>query len=301
MTGQGLAIEDKPLEMPRLGVSRFPQLLLLLGIAALALPTFVKIAQVSWVSEQGAHGPIVLAIALWLVWRSRTEMLQAQSPGLAMIGYPALAGSAIVYVLAYIAGSVAIESFAFYGFVLSAMYLLIGARAMARSWFPLLYFVFVLPPPGSVVAWATQPLRLEISELAVQLYGMLGYPVAREGLQILVGQYVLEVKAACGGLNSMLSLTAISLFYVYATGRLTLRSGPVFFALAIALAIFANFARVCLLMAITYHIGGAAAEGFLHQFAGMFTFSIALFGVMAIANLAEKFALKKHSRGEPLK
>jgi len=293
--------ERLPTNRSALDISMPALVLLFAGLASLAVPTFKKIAEVSWVSEQGAHGPIVLAIALWLLWRSKQSLLAKRAPGNAFLGFTGLLTAAAIYIVANIAGSVTIESFAFYAMVLSVFFLLVGSRAMLSQWFPFAYFLFVLPPPGSLVAWATQPLRLEISEIAVNLFSLLGYPAAREGLQIFIGQYVLEVKAACGGLNSMLSLTAIGMFYVYATRRMTAKTGISFFVLAIAFAIIANFVRVCLLMAIAYHFGAGAAEGFLHQFAGMVTFAIALFGVMGVANFAERWSQRKVNNAEVLK
>lgn len=267
-----------------------------LGLAAIVVPTLVGIAQVSWASEQGSHGPIVLAIAVWLLWRRAPAIWAARDPGSALIGGPVLALSAVAYVLAHVAGSIVIQSAAMFGFLLATCYLFVGWRALRAEWFPFAYFAFVLPPPGSFVAWATQPLRLEISELAVRLFALFGLPVAREGLQIFVAQYVLEVKAACGGLNSMLSLTAISLFYGYIRGRMSWRYGAFFLLVALAFAIVANWVRVCLLVLITYQLGDRAAQGFLHGFSGLTTFCIALLGTMAVDELLERRDVRRSAR-----
>ena len=276
--------------IPRAAPANLPALIVLaLGLAAMVVPTLADVAQVSWASEQGSHGPIVLAIAAWLLWRRAPAIWAARAPGSVAIGGLALAVSAAVFILAHVAGSIVIQSGAMFGFMLATCYLFVGWPAMRTNWFPFAYFVFVLPPPGSFVAWATQPLRLEISELAVRFFGLFGLPVAREGLQIFIAQYVLEVKAACGGLNSMLSLTAISLFYGYIRGRMSWRYGLFFLAVAIAFAILANWVRVCLLVFITYQFGDRAAQGFLHGFSGLTTFCIALLGTMAVDDLLERW------------
>lgn len=267
-----------------------------LGLAALIGPTVLGIAQVSWASEQGSHGPIVLAIAVWLLWRRAPAIWAARCPGNAVVGSLALVLMALGFVLAHVAGSIVLQSAAMFGFLLATCYLFVGWRAMRDDWFPFAYFAFVLPPPGSFVAWATQPLRLEISELAVRFFALFGLPVAREGLQIFIAQYVLEVKAACGGLNSMLSLTAISLFYGYVRGRMSWRYGAFFLVVAIAFAIVANWVRVCLLVFITYQFGDRAAQGFLHGFSGLTTFCIALLGTMAVDHLLENWEERRAAR-----
>ncbi|HEY6868689.1 MAG TPA: exosortase [Novosphingobium sp.] len=266
-----------------------------LGLAGLVVPTLIDVAGVSWSSEQGSHGPIVLAIAVWLLWRRAPMIWAARMPGDALVGGLALVLCAVCFVLAHVAGSIVIQSGAMFGFLLATCYLFVGWRAMRAEWFPFAYFAFVLPPPGSFVAWATQPLRLEISELAVRFYALFGLPVAREGLQIFIAQYVLEVKAACGGLNSMISLTAVSLFYGYIRGRMSWRYGALFLAVAIAFAILANWVRVCLLVFITYQFGDRAAQGFLHGFSGLTTFGVALLGTMAVDNLLENRELRRRA------
>ncbi len=260
--------------------------LMALGIAALALPTFQGIAAVSWNTEQGAHGPIVLAIAVWLVLRRWPAMRAAAQPGSAIIGGSALVFFLTGYILARIVGSIVLESAALYASMVSALYLLVGWRALRESWFPIAYFLFVLPPPGSFVAAATQPLRLGISQLAVETLALGGLPVARAGLLIYVDQYVLEVKAACGGLNSMISLTAIGLFYAYILHNMNVRYCAVLAVVTVAFAIIANFVRVLLLILITYYMGEDAAQGFLHSFAGLTMFAVAISGVM----LFDRFA-----------
>lgn len=256
------------------------------GLMALVLPTLKGIAEVSWATEQGAHGPIVLAIAVWLLIRAWPQIRAAARPGSLLLGGGALAAMLLAYVAARIFGSITIESAAAYGALVAILYLFVGFRAMRIAWFPIAYFLFVLPPPGSFVAMATQPLRLRISEAAVDVLSLFGYPVARSGLLIYVGQYVLEVKAACGGLNSMISLSAIGLFYAYIRHNTNLRYAAFLFVVVILMAIVANFVRVLLLILVTWYLGDRAAQGFLHGFAGMTMFAVAMAGVIGVDAIA---------------
>ena len=47
-------------------------ILLAIGLATMAVPTMIEVAKFSWSTEQGGHGPIVLATGLWLLWRELT-------------------------------------------------------------------------------------------------------------------------------------------------------------------------------------------------------------------------------------
>lgn len=265
-----------------------PWAVLAVGALLIIVPTFQGIALVSWSTDQGAHGPIVLAIAIWLFARRIPDMRRNADPGSPLLGGIALAGALATYVATNLVGSLTLQSAAMYGALVITLYLLVGARAMWAAWFPIVYFLFVLPPPGSWVAGATQPLRLEISELAVDVLALFGYPVARSGLLIYVGQYILEVKAACGGLNSIISLTAIGLFYAYIRHAANVRYMVLFFFVIVAMAIMANFVRVLILILICYHLGDSAAQGFLHDFAGFVMFAVAMAGVLAFDGAAGK-------------
>ena len=277
---------------------RWPLVVFLLCAATIVIPTMQGIAATSWSTEQGAHGPIVLAIAVWLIARQWPTMAANARPGSVLIGGTLLGVAALSYVVTRMVGSIVLESASMYLAFVATLYLLFGYRAMRAAWFPIVYLLFVLPPPGSVVAAATQPLRLQISELAVDFLALFDYPVARSGLLIYVGQYVLEVKAACGGLNSMISLTAIGLFYAYFRHNANVRYTIFFFFVIIAMAVVANFARVLILILITYYLGDRAAQGFLHQFAGLTMFTVAMGGVLLFDSVAGPIRRALASRSE---
>lgn len=258
----------------------------LVGLVLLTVPTLKTIAQTSWSTDEGSHGPIVMAIGLWLIWQAVPRMRAVAKPGSAWLGGAVLGGALVLNMLAKVAGSIVIEAGSMYLAVLATLYLFIGPAALRAGWFPLAYMLFVLPPPGRVVAAATQPLRLEISELAVDILSRFGYPVARAGLTLYVDHYELLVKAACAGLNSMISLTAICLFYAYARHGANWRYCLVLLGVGIAMALVANFFRVLILILITYHLGDRAAQGFLHDFSSLTMFAIALSGMLLFDGVA---------------
>jgi exosortase len=244
-----------------------------------------QVATQTWTTEQGGHGPLVLVTGLWAVWRELKGKSVERHPGKLSIGVPCLLLTLSAFILTRITGVLEIESFAMYGALISAAYILFGGVVMRAIWFPLVYLAFTLPPQATVVAFVTQPIKIAISSGAVSLLRLLGYPIASSGVTIQIGQYQLLVAAACAGLNSIVTLTALCLFYVY----LRHRSDPVAFVVialgAIPVAIISNFVRVLALVLITYYFGDAAGQGFIHDFAGLLMFSIALLAVFAIDQL----------------
>jgi exosortase len=271
---------------------------LLLGLAALIVPTLISVARDSWSTEQGAHGPVVLATGVWLVLKMRPAFLPLVRPGSPALVVLGLIVTLLVYALGRISGTTEMEGFALYAVMVVITYAYIGLAAMRVLWFPILYFAFLFPPPDSLVAAVTQPLKLGISREAVNLLSLFGMSVSRTGVIIQVDQYDILVAAACAGLNSIISLSAIGLFYIYIRHNANWRYAVLLMVAIVPVAILANFVRVLLLILITYFFGDAAAQGFLHGFAGMTMFTVALLGIFAIDMLASPLRLRLAKAGQ---
>ena len=263
-----------------------PNILLAIGLAALVGPTMFEVAKVSWSTEQGGHGPIVLVTGIWLMWRELTTAKPVARPGKLTTGLLLLAPLVAIFIVARITGVLEIEGFAMYGALIVGAYLLFGGAVLRTIWFPLVYLAFTLPPPDTVVAAVTQPIKIRISAWAVSLLHAAGYPVASSGVTIQIGQYQLLVAAACAGLNSIVTLGALCLFYVYLRHRSNFTAFVVVSLAAIPVAMFSNFVRVIVLVLVTYYLGEAAAQGFVHDFAGLLMFAVALLTIFAIDQIA---------------
>jgi exosortase/archaeosortase family protein len=235
----------------------FANVLLAIGVALIVLPTMIEVAKVSWTTEQGGHGPLVLVTGIWLLWRELTASRPTTRPGNPLIGLALLVPLIAVFIVARITGILEIEAFAMYGALIVGTYLLWGAALLRTIWFPLVYLAFTLPPPDSVVAAVTLPIKIRISEWAVSLLHAVGYPVANSG--------------------------------VYLRHRSNFRAFLVVALAAIPVAIISNFVRVMVLVLVTYYLGEAAAQGFLHDFAGLLMFAVALLTIFAIDQIATPF------------
>lgn len=254
-------------------------------MVAVVVPTMLFVAQTGWTGEEGAHGPIILATGLWLLWREWQPVAHLARPAPARWVFALLAVLVPLFIFARVTQIVEIEGYLMYAVVLTVMYSIVGGRVMKLLWFPLIYLAFALPPPETVVAAVTVPLKIALSQWSIVLLRFFDYPIGGEGVRIFIGQYELLVAAACSGLNSLISLTAITLFYVYLRHQAEWRYALLLVLLVIPIALLANFARVIILILLTYHAGEATAQGFLHNFAGLFMFAVALGTMFALDEL----------------
>lgn len=257
-------------------------LLLATGIALFSIPTLIFVVQEYWSREDGAHGPIVLFTGAWLIWRQWGDAISSHE----MPEGPRVWGSLIILVvlqvIARITQIVELEGFLMYGALLAVLYAFVGGEVLRKLWFPLVYIAFIFPPPETLVATVTVPMKMWLSVAATRFLDFFGYPIGGEGVRIYIGQYELLVAAACAGINSIISLSAISLFYIYVRHQAEWRYAALLVLFIVPVALLANFVRVLILILLTYHSGEAAAQGFLHNFAGIIMFAVALTSVFAL-------------------
>jgi exosortase B len=249
---------------------------LTVGLLALAIPTLYAMATESWTREEGVHGPLVLATAIWLIWRRWDEIVANARPGNLWLAAVVVLVAAAIYVFGRAFGFLLLEVGALYVALIGIAYALIGWRMLRKLWFPILYLGFAIPLPGWLLDSLTLPLKYLVSDVVTAIMSRLGYPIVQVGVTLYIAQYQLLVEDACAGLNSIISLTAMSLFYIYLLHNASWRYALILFALVLPIAILANVVRVIILVLITYYLGDEMAQGYLHDGAGLVTFVSAL-------------------------
>ncbi len=247
-----------------------------LGIVAVVIPTIGALGTGPWSTEAGVHGPLVVATGIWLVIRRMPQIRVLREPGRLGVALALLVPALILYTLGRAYDFISIEVGALLLALFAAAYAYVGPKVLRLMWFPIFYLGFVIPLPGWLLDQVTAPLKMLVSQVVTSGLESLGYPVARVGVTIYVAQYQLLVEDACAGLNSLVSLAAIGLFYVYILRNTNWRYALLLLTLVVPIAIAANCVRVAALVLLTYYYGDAVAQGFLHEFAGMVTFTSAL-------------------------
>jgi exosortase len=162
--------------------------LLLAGFLAMALPTLWQLSNTVWSGDEQGHGPVILGVALWLLWRVRTELVDLPYAPAPISGSGLLA---VAFVCNVMGRSLEIVQFEVGALIIAAAALLLLARGWAGlrlALFPLFLLLFIVPLPGVFVQTITVPLKTAVSYLAEVLMHSLGYPVARTGVILAVGQ-----------------------------------------------------------------------------------------------------------------
>lgn len=265
------------------------------GLALLYLPTWWDLAHTLWSGDEQAHGPLVLAVALFLSWQRRHVLLGMREDVTRPVpGWTCLLLGLLCYALGRSQEILLFEVGSKIPVLCGVVLITSGGRALRVLAFPILFLAFMVPLPGAMVDALTGPLKQFISSVAEKVLYLVGYPIGRSGVMLTIGHYQLLVADACSGLNSLFSLSALGLLYLYLMRHAELWRNAILLASVVPIAIVANVLRVILLILITYHFGDAAGQGFAHGLAGMVLFLAALLFLFlldgALGVLGRRFA-----------
>jgi len=267
---------------------------ILVGILVLFIPTFFTLINGIWTKEEHAHGPIILFLSFWLMYRKWPELLYKKER---ISGQTAGWVIFFIALTLYIIGrSQQILLFEIGSSVLVLMAILLikfGYIALKIMWFPLFFLLFMIPLPGQLVSLLTMPMKMAVSYVAENILFWIDYPIARNGVVLQIGQYQLLVADACAGLQTLLTLEALGLFYLNLIQHGSLFRNVVLAILIVPISFTANVIRVIVLTLVTFHYGDAAGQGFLHEFAGLVLFITALILIMSADGLLQYYSKKQ--------
>lgn len=256
---------------------------IVVGLVALYLPTYYALSTGIWGNQDQAHGPIVLAVVLYLFWQKR-DLLLANT---ASQTWPVLGGISLVFgLLCYVIGrsqDILLLDVGSQIFVISGILLITrGVSVLKAMWFPLFFIFFMIPLPGFFLDAVTMPMKMAVSYVAEHILFWFGYPIARTGVILQIGQYQLLVADACAGMHTLISLEALGLLYLNLVKHDSLFRNITLAILIVPISFTANVIRVIVLTLVTYYFGDAAGQGFVHGFAGMVLFVVALTLIMSV-------------------
>lgn len=263
-----------------------PWLIAGLGLVAMYGPTLVSLFNGLWATDEQGHGPIVLGVTIWLIYRKWGELMDvSSSPPKPMLAWVLLVLGGAAYAVGRSQGIWLFEVGSAIAMVCGIVLLLRGPRQLKAIGFAIFFMFFMIPLPGAVVDALTQPMKMAVSYVAENILHAVGYPISRTGVILQIGPYQLLVADACAGLHTLFTLEALGLLYLNIVRYASLFRNVALAILIVPISFAANVIRVMVLTLITYHFGDEAGQGFLHGFAGMVLFMSALMLIIATDSL----------------
>ena len=261
---------------------------ILLGMLVMYIPTFYDLFNGLWSTEEQMHGPVILLLSIWLIHRLWPRIVEKRvDKGASIAGWTAFILALVFYIIGRSQQIMLFEMGSFIWMLAAILLLKYGSSALKIMWFPLFFMLFMIPLPGTVVILITMPLKMAVSYVAEHILYWAGYPIARNGVILQIGQYQLLVADACAGLQTLLTLESLGLFYLNVVRHTSVFRNVALAILIVPISFTANVIRVITLTLITFYFGDAAGQGFLHGFAGMVLFLSALLLIIGMDSLLQ--------------
>jgi len=228
--------------------------------------------------EDYRHGFLLLPVAGYLAWQGWKGSDQQPNPVLGAVVI-------VVAVVLFWMSSIAAEFFTLRSSgLLAACGLVVyfyGMPQLRAWWLPVALLAFTIPLPAVVLNSMTLPLQLLASDVAVGLLQFRHVPATVAGNIIQLPGHELFVAEACSGLRSLSALFGMTLL-IGGTGLSRAWSRIALLLVAIPCALAANALRVFATGYIVYYLGPDAAEGAIHESAGIIVFLVSLAAIALI-------------------
>jgi exosortase len=261
----------------QLGQSRRARIVTGFVLIALAITVYARILYymvLHWkIVPDYSHGFLVAPLAVFFAYERKRALQRADIQG-SWIGLVPLG----LGVAALSIGRLGVELTAMrVGFVLTLIglvLLLFGREVFRILAFPLFFLFLMVPLPQSLVNVIAFPLQLIAAKGAVSGLHLLGIPALIEGNIIHLASAQLFVAEACSGLRSLMALLTLGVVFAKFFRQDNFER-VVLVVSTIPIAILVNSLRVALTGVLTHWYGNDAATGFIHEFQGIITFTVA--------------------------
>jgi len=281
VTTQGL---DESSGTASRGVTPFlPSLCILIGLGALYAPILYYMVQHWKVDSDYSYGFIVAPLAIYFAWPclnriSREELVPS------WWGILPLCLSTLALTVGRLGGELMAMRVSFVLALIGLVLLLFGVDTFRKLAFPLLFLFLMIPLPASLLNVVAFPLQLFAADRAVEMLYLMHIPALREGNIIHLPETTLFDEQACSGLRSLMALVTLGVIFAYFF-RKRLAERIILVLSTIPIAVIVNAFRVMLTGALTYKFGEQMAVGFLHEFQGLITFSLAFLVLLMEAKI----------------
>ncbi len=250
--------------------------LIFASIVVAYVPTYIKLAEGPWRTEQEGHGPFIILASAWIIWQHWSRLKTVEDRPAPELGWVILLGGLAVMFVSRVLNVLFFEVLSEIPVICGVILIIAGWRVLRVFAFPIGFLVFSAPPPAWMLDAGTVPLKAFVSDLVTQVLYTAGYPIAQNGVMIMIGSYQLLVQDACAGMNSIFALSAIGVFYVYMVSNGSKVHNFILLISILPITIAANFLRVLALVLIAYYGGIDAIDGIYHDLTGIALFIVAV-------------------------
>jgi exosortase len=226
-----------------------------------------------------SHGLLVPLVSLYFVWQSRDPLKTAEISN-SIWGLLIMVASFCIYIASNLGGIAFVSRLMIISSLVGLILFNWGPKVMRILLFPVLFLIFMVPVPDSVIGLVAFPLQLFATKVSGEIIQAFSIPVFCEGNMLYFVQTQLEVAEACSGIRSIMAMAMLGMVFTYCS-----KNGwgqkMILILSIIPIALAANIIRISGTGILAHVWGDKVAQGFLHEFSGImvFVFGLAFFFV----------------------
>jgi exosortase len=234
----------------RPGLLAWPRSAWLCGLLLVAIygPMLQETSHYWFQNDNFAHGMFIVPLSVGLLWLQRSQIAAATTAPTAR-GLLWLAIGLLIGVFSYLMRVKFIGIWTVIPTLAGTILVLHGPELWEIARFPICFLFWAGPLPSVVYSPISQWVQTISTRGAAELMITLGYTLMRNGNQIQIPGYALEVADACSGFKKLIALTAFALLYGYIYPISPLKR-LILVLCALPIALVANVLRVSALVAV---------------------------------------------------
>jgi len=260
--------------------------------AAAFVPIYPELWDAWLHNSNNSHGLIVPFISLLMIYRQQDKLTDIPLES-NKIGGIILIASMVIYIVSYIGALTVVSRLMIVSSLIGLVLYAFGGKIFALLRFPLLLLLFMVPVPDSIYRLIAFPLQLFATKVSAILIQAIGIPAFREGNIIYFQHMQLEVAEACSGLRSLMAFFVLGVILAHMMTKASRLKGALLVLSTVPLALCVNIIRITGTGLLAHGYGEKMAEGFLHEFSGIFVFVL---GVLLLGCEFMLLSKKKEER-----
>jgi len=255
--------------------SRYIPAILIAAAATWLYAGTMKELFASWMSDGNyAHGIVVIPVALALVYAKRATLAKTPVQP-APLGNLLLGVGVLIFAFSRWSDVTFLAGLSMVVVIAGLVWTFAGWRMLRDVAFPIVFLMFMTPPPDFFVEKIGAPLQRASCLYASMIGGLFGLDCESHGVMLQANGLTFEVDLPCSGIRAINCLSAFSAVLAYLARTSLLKRMAIFLA-AVPLAFAANVLRV-LVVVVVANIDSLQHDVMrFHDFSGPVVFVMAL-------------------------
>jgi exosortase len=261
-----------------------PSLIVLLAVtlAVAYWPVFPGLVAQWWNEPEYSHGFLIPVISAWLIWSRRDALREADvTPG--YWGLSVMVSAICVYIAGSVGADLFLQRVSLVLMLAGGVLYVAGPAVLRIVLFPLALLLLSIPLPGILFNSIAFPLQLLAAQVSSAVLEACSVPVFREGNVMHLAAASLDVEEACSGIRSLMSLTTLSVVYVYLIHTSWIPKMVLILAV-VPIAIIANVVRVTVTGMLAHYASVETALSVFHTASGVSVFLIAAAMLLGVSH-----------------